>query len=84
MPDCQQYWDEVDRQAALFEAAADAYEQAATSLQFASQQLVDAIEAAMACESGQLNQINERSAEQTEQMTLRRITKALRAIAKKR
>lgn len=72
----------MDRQAALFEAAAEAYEQAATLLQFHSEQLVTAIETAMACESGQLLE-NQRS-EASSEMTLRRITKALRSIAKKR
>lgn len=84
MPDCTELWNEVDRQSALVDAAGEAYEQAATFLMFHTQNLVAAIEAAMACESGQLNQVNERSTEQPEQMTLRRITKALKAIAKKR
>jgi hypothetical protein len=82
MPDCQAYWEEVDRQAALFEAAAEAYEQAATLLQFRSEQLVEAIETAMACESGQLLENQERSV--SPEMTLLRITKALKAIAKSR
>ena len=43
----------MDRQSALVDQAGEAYDQAATSLMFYTQQLVDAIEAAMACETGQ-------------------------------
>ena len=53
MPDCTELWNEVDRQSALVDQAGEAYEQAATSLMFYTEQLVAAIEAAMACETGQ-------------------------------
>lgn len=53
MPDCSEEWEEVNRQSALVDAAGIAYEQAATLLMFHTQNLVDAIEAAMACETGQ-------------------------------
>ena len=53
MPDCMDEWEEVNRQSALVDAAGEAYEQAATFLMFHTQNLVAAIEAAMACETGQ-------------------------------
>lgn len=84
-PACQVYWDEVTRQGALFEQAADNYDQAAQSLTFAAQQYADALETAVACEGGQLIENQERSAESPRLLfTMKQLTKALRAILKKR
>lgn len=86
MPDCTEQWNEVDRQSALVDAAGEAYDQAATSLMFYTQQLVDAIEAAMACETGQGEIIQERSSVEAgrELAALRRVAKTLSKLARRK